>query len=451
MTNAPVLLASLQQEIDEKSEFNLALYNASPIGVAIFDEHYKFIDCNEAMLAIFGVTKEYYKSHFSKLSPKHQNDGTASRKKLYEHMKSALEGKEVVTEWMHCSPFGEPIPCEVTMKRINDHGRCIGVGYVYDLRAVKRAESILGEVEGLARAIAETSPLAHMLFNEDLQPLDCNDAMLQVLSCPNKQYLLENYWKIFSPVYQPDGQKSSEKRNVIIKDSLDYGKVVYEWAYKTIDGELIFMENTLTPVMCKEKKYFIVHKHNLNNIRKMEESIRMLESQAEKIFYDPLTGIYNRRYFDETLKNVLNSLSRSNGLLSLMMVDIDFFKNFNDTYGHSEGDNCLKMVAETLSKTITRSGDFVARYGGEEFAIVLPNTDEKGACNIAEKMLKNIRHCKIPHMQSSAAEHVTISIGVTTGTVSHTQSEDDYIKQADKLLYQSKHEGRNRFTFERFN
>ena len=315
---------------------------------------------------------------------------------------------------------------------------------------INKMEKALSEAEELAQYVVETCPVSYVLFGEDLKIIDCNAAMLRLFSCPDKQYLQNQYWKVFSPVYQPDGQKSVDKAAVLMKRAQDYGKLVYEWANISPNGELLPMENTLMGITYKGEKCFICYKHDLRNMRKMEESIRILESEAEKIYFDPLTGIYNRRYFDETLKHVMRTLSRSGGMLSLMMIDIDFFKKFNDTYGHSEGDNCLKIIAKTLSDSITRTDDFVARYGGEEFAVVLPNTNDRGARKIAEKMLKNIQACQIPHSQSDAADCVTVSIGATTGIVNHIQSEDDYIKRADELLYRSKQNGRNQFTFDKF-
>jgi diguanylate cyclase (GGDEF)-like protein len=129
------------------------------------------------------------------------------------------------------------------------------------------------------------------------------------------------------------------------------------------------------------------------------------------------------------------------------MIDIDHFKKYNDTYGHSAGDNCLKAVASALSQCVIRNEDFVARYGGEEFAVILPNTDEKGAQVVAEKMLEKVRRCNIPHSASDIADCVTISIGGTTDVINHLQHGSDYIKAADKALYESKKNGRNRYTF----
>ena len=178
-------------------------------------------------------------------------------------------------------------------------------------------------------------------------------------------------------------------------------------------------------------------------VRLTEPITKMLD----KIHHDPLTGIYNRRYFDENLDRLIKSISRSSGTLSLMMIDVDYFKNYNDNYGHSKGDECLKTVARTLASGITRVDDFVVRYGGEEFAVVMPNTDENGARNVAEELLRNIQALNIPHEKSKIADHVTISIGVTTSSVNYTQNGIDYVNRADEMLYKSKLEGRNRYNF----
>jgi diguanylate cyclase (GGDEF)-like protein len=136
------------------------------------------------------------------------------------------------------------------------------------------------------------------------------------------------------------------------------------------------------------------------------------------------------------------------GKLSLLMIEIDFFKNYNDTYGFNKGDDCLKIVANMLTRGVLRSDDFVARYGGKEFVVVLPSTDESGAHIVAEKLLSIIRNCKIPHEKSDVANHVTISIGVTTGKADFSQTTDEYINRAHKMLTKSMLDGHNRYSFE---
>jgi diguanylate cyclase (GGDEF)-like protein len=141
----------------------------------------------------------------------------------------------------------------------------------------------------------------------------------------------------------------------------------------------------------------------------------------------------------------MSALSRAQSKMIFMMIEVDFFKKFNDTYGHIEGDECLKAIALTLSNIVTRKSDFVARYGGEEFAVVLPGTGEKGARFVAEKLLAAVRKLKIPHIESDD-KIVTISIGVAAGDYTYTQNWTDYQKKADEALYLSKNNGRNRYT-----
>jgi len=185
-----------------------------------------------------------------------------------------------------------------------------------------------------------------------------------------------------------------------------------------------------------------------NEIHAMiEHDMQRLETESEKIYYDPLTGIYNRRFFDERLSRLISTLSRSRGILSFLMFDIDNFKNFNDSFGHTAGDECLKAIAEILSSSTARADDFVVRYGGDEFAVVLPNTDESGACLIADKILKSL-NSHVMRLDNEGKEYrVTASMGVTTGKVRPRHRPDDYILRADELLYKSKQDGRNRYTF----
>ena len=178
---------------------------------------------------------------------------------------------------------------------------------------------------------------------------------------------------------------------------------------------------------------------------------KTIQDLFHKANFDALTGIYNRRFMESSLVHIMELLSRSNDLLSIMMLDIDHFKKYNDTFGHDQGDVCLRLVAEALSGSVTRASDFAARYGGEEFIVVLPNTGEPGARMIAERLLESVRELNLPHPKNTAAPYVTVSIGVATGKISFTRSWETYVKQADEALYMSKKNGRNQYTFLEFN
>jgi diguanylate cyclase (GGDEF)-like protein len=177
--------------------------------------------------------------------------------------------------------------------------------------------------------------------------------------------------------------------------------------------------------------------------RELEQANQML---ARFSYLDAVTGIANRRNFDDGLELEWRRLLREGGPLSLIMVDIDHFKAFNDTYGHQKGDECLKAVAQTLRHALHRPGDLCARYGGEEFSVILPGTDPEGALAVAEGLRASIEGLAVPHRGSSVAEVVTISVGVATVHPKEGGSGASLIDGADKALYRSKHGGRNRVT-----
>jgi len=159
---------------------------------------------------------------------------------------------------------------------------------------------------------------------------------------------------------------------------------------------------------------------------------------------DSLTGIANRRHFDAVLETEYGRHARSGGELSLIMLDIDHFKAFNDLYGHLKGDDCLRQVGRVLADSAARAADLAARYGGEEFVCILPETDRAGAIMIAEQIRRGIQLLAVPHQGSSVADHVTASLGVVTAECTPDGSAMDILFVADGLLYQAKASGRNR-------
>ncbi|MEG4118086.1 diguanylate cyclase [Microcoleus sp. N9_B4] len=159
---------------------------------------------------------------------------------------------------------------------------------------------------------------------------------------------------------------------------------------------------------------------------------------------DGLTGIANRRQFDRVLSLEWRRLAREELPLSLIMFDIDFFKLYNDFYGHLGGDDCLRQVAGAIARSTNRAGDLTARYGGEEFALVLPNTSAEGANAVARKICDGIASLKLPHARSSIGPYVTLSCGIATAIPSAQESPNTLIRSADSALYQAKTEGKNR-------
>jgi len=207
----------------------------------------------------------------------------------------------------------------------------------------------------------------------------------------------------------------------------------------------------VTPLESKSfHRYCLVQVSDVSIAVKKE---RLLREQADALrglaYVDGLTGIPNRRRLDEYLNDEFRRATRSHTALSIIMLDIDYFKQYNDTYSHSAGDFCLQRVANAIRATLRRPADLVARYGGEEFAIILPDTPTHAALTLAEDIRKHVESLAIPHETSDVTRHVTVSMGVS-GTLPVTGIPvDELLNQADTALYQAKRNGRNRVTLYR--
>ena len=220
-------------------------------------------------------------------------------------------------------------------------------------------------------------------------------------------------------------------------------------------GAVDYLFKPIEPVILQSKVKVFLELYNQKRL--VEEQTKLLELKVKELSelqeanfkleslstLDGLTSISNRRSFDNYIDMSLKSCARSNKPISLIMADIDFFKGYNDNYGHLKGDECLIKVAKTIASSTKRPLDFVARYGGEEFAVILPETDIEAAIEIAEIIRANIEALKITHENSAVASYVTLSLGIESILPETTYSINEFIDNADKALYNSKLNGRN--------
>jgi diguanylate cyclase (GGDEF)-like protein len=184
----------------------------------------------------------------------------------------------------------------------------------------------------------------------------------------------------------------------------------------------------------------ILIEHQNCEVQRLNDELGTLARQ------DPLSGLANRRAFDENLAVEWNRAHRQHTDIALLMIDVDHFKLYNDTYGHPAGDSCLARVAAVLAGNMRRPGDMAARYGGEEFALLLPGTDGQGASEVAQRLLAQIDALALPHASSPTAAHVTISIGIAAGIPPSEKDATQLIDDADAALYQAKRSGRHRYS-----
>ena len=206
---------------------------------------------------------------------------------------------------------------------------------------------------------------------------------------------------------------------------------------------------------CLDKK--MLHDHEVLNKQKLEAAYKELEVAYSKLeiikneldalsHRDGLTGVANRRHFDTVLEKEWNAAKREKKSLSLILFDIDYFKKYNDTYGHVAGDDCLCQIATVASQVIKRPRDTLARYGGEEFAVILPDTNPLGTSVCAERIRYEIENLNVSHISSKTSPYVTASLGISTISPHlnlHQESAIALVKEADLALYQAKEEGRN--------
>jgi diguanylate cyclase (GGDEF)-like protein/PAS domain S-box-containing protein len=184
---------------------------------------------------------------------------------------------------------------------------------------------------------------------------------------------------------------------------------------------------------------------DISERKKTEEQLVLLQRELEEMsFKDGLTGVANRRRFDFIMDLEWGNARRNKQPMSLIMLDIDYFKQYNDHYGHLQGDSCLRQVASILSKTATRARDFLARFGGEEFVFILPETNAKSAMKIAERCRQMLAEAQIPHEESQVDQVLTASIGVSTIIPCHDDVMHAFIDTVDRRLYQAKQKGRDR-------
>jgi two-component system, cell cycle response regulator len=277
-------------------------------------------------------------------------------------------------------------------------------------------------------------------FIEKVEGVDCHDDLITQIATQGVGPMATNNLEVSFLVEKDSTLWEQSKSVPVLMDAFGLWDVPDEVVFKS-GGEKNFLGT-----LCVAR--------NITEVKAMEQEllstqarlIGAVEELKELATKDALTGIANRRFFDEYIEKEWKRAQRDQYPFSIVMIDLDFFKAYNDTYGHQQGDTCLKEVATTIDEAMKRPADMAARYGGEEFALILPETSSEGAVGLAERLRKSIYDLNLEHKNSSCEPRVTVSLGVATMKVDKGSDFANLISKADQALYAAKDSGRNQLS-----
>lgn len=500
----------LQQEIEERKKIEIALkdrqeffhltINANPNLIYVIDERGKFTLANHALAKLYDTTVE---NLLGKTKADFNRDFQSSQRNFSgkEEKSETFTSPTIATEPLFDRQTREIRWFQTTKTPfVSPEGKTLILGVSVDITERQRAELSLwqqAERERLLRTIADR--IRQSLAVEDIlqQTVKEIQQFLQadrVSICRRERELayrvavesvsptwlslqgaiIEEEWLVqIAREWEENGHLPVCAISDITKPTLSpvLRDFLQQWQVCSQCIVPIFKSN-LPKTSLDRALWGAIVVHQCRNSREwQEEELEMLVSLAVQVAIavqqgellaeleaanrelknlanlDGLTGLANRRRFDEILQKEWQRMQRERNPLSLVLADIDFFKRYNDTYGHQKGDECLKAVAEAIRACSKRSSDIAARYGGEEFAAILPNTPLEGAVEIARQIQERVRGLQIEHSQSSIRPYLTISLGAASQFPDREATIDDLIGAADAALYRAKDSGRDRVEF----
>jgi diguanylate cyclase (GGDEF)-like protein/PAS domain S-box-containing protein len=437
--NQPFFFICQIQDISERKEAERKLRESekryrnlveqSPNMIAVYQEG-RLVYINPAGLKLVGA------SHEENIVGRHIFDFIQPN---FQEWVQQFEHKYLVQE-KFVSLDGDSFDVEVTASHIAYDGKPATQLIVRDITDRLALEEQLRQSHLRIKNILKTAKIGTALVEIATgRLLEADLVMQEILGYTEEE--LRN--KRFFDFTHPDDTKINMKlHRDLLEGKLDHYHM--EKRYIRKDGKVIWGDLTVS-MFHHNPPSMMAMVQDITDRKRLEQQLREAQERWQQLSnIDGLTGIANRRCFDETLEFEWRRSARNFTPLSLILLDIDYFKEYNDAYGHLSGDDCLKLVAQTIKATLARPTDLACRYGGEEFAIILPATNQEGAAKAAESIRAAIENLEIPHIRSQISDHLTISVGMTTRIPTNNSNTQDIIIESDKALYLAKQEGRNR-------
>ena len=422
----------LAQQLKEREEQYRTLVELSPNAI-LLTQNKRIVYANPPAVSLFGL------KNISQLTGKKVADFLSDHPTI-EAKINFKEKSEIIFE-NQLEKNGSMLDIEVSSSMITFQGQNAVLTVIKEITERKNIERELRESEEQYRFIAENSSdmIGRLSSGGDI--LYISPACRQIIGYKQEELIGT---KIYQRVH-PDDLTSLLEEYGDPKDFSGIATFSYRMRHKT--GNYIWAETTVRSVKDKSGKLsgMMFATRDVTARRTIEIQLRESNLLLRKLSsLDGLTEIYNRRAFDDFMHTEWSFARTHRTSISLLLLDIDYFKKFNDTYGHIEGDECLKTVALTLEQFFHEKGHIAARYGGEEFAVVLPNTESVKAFQLAEEFRNKIQALQIDHIKSKVSEFVTISIGLSSLSPTPETDMMDILNFADRALYKAKQNGRNR-------
>ena len=427
----------LKKKLDKKLYFILDSISVYITYINAATLQYEFV--NEAFAQAYNIPRgQIIGSHISEILPEKNYQNSI------KYIEEVRMGKSVTYEHYFDVPIGKRWVKVDYIPKFDNKGNVISfIVLGTDITDRKIAEEKVKNSEALYRFIVEAASEGILILNRDLIITFVNNKLAVMFGYEIEELMGNSFKQLWFEEHLGELEVQLQKR-------MRGEDAIYERYLRRKNGSKHWVIISAKAMMDDDGHYTgsFIMLTDIHSRKLMEEQLESVIKKLEVLSnIDGLTNLANRRYFDEIMSLEYDRLSRYGSMLSFIMIDIDYFKGFNDYYGHLCGDNCLQQVAKVLASSICRPADIIARYGGEEFISMLPETDMEGAKVIAEKMRISVESLHIRHNGSKISDYVTISLGVATMKCSPSNKVLESISNADKALYKAKATGRNKIEF----